>query len=99
MLFAFRDIPTRINIYDNYIELVNARRTLGFVPPASKAIRYGITQRINPQIASIFTRREYGTNVPRGGLPMILKHSERFAEKRVDISTIADEFKLKIYGA
>ncbi|MEO5857726.1 MAG: RNA-binding domain-containing protein [Pyrinomonadaceae bacterium] len=97
--FALRDIPTRITIHDNFIEFVNARRTQGFVPPASRAIRYGITQRLNPQIASIFSRREYGTSVPRGGLPMVLKQCERFAGRRVDISTINDEFKLKIYGA
>ena len=97
--FALRDIPTRITIYDNFIEFVNARRTLGFVPPASRAIRYGITQRLNPQIASIFSRREYGTAIPRGGLPMILKQSERFANRRAEVYTANDEFKLKIYGA
>ncbi|HQU91633.1 MAG TPA: putative DNA binding domain-containing protein [Pyrinomonadaceae bacterium] len=97
--FALRDIPTRITIYDNFIEFVNARRTQGFVPPASRAIRYGITQRLNPQIASIFSRREYGTAVPRGGLPMILKQSERFANRRAEVYTANDEFKLKIYGA
>jgi ATP-dependent DNA helicase RecG len=96
--FALRDIPTRINIYDNFIELVNARRTNGFVPPASRAIRYGITQRLNPQIASIFSRREYGASVPRGGVPMILKQSERMAGKRAELYTANDEFKLKIYG-
>lgn len=96
--FALRDIPTRINIYDNFIELVNGRRTNGFVPPASRAIRYGITQRLNPQIASIFSRREYGTSVPRGGVPMILKQSERMAGKRAELYTANDEFKLKIYG-
>ena len=97
--FALRDIPTRITIYDNFIEFVNARRTQGFVPPASRAIRYGITQRLNPQIASIFSRREYGTAIPRGGLPMILKQSERFANRRAEVYTANDEFKLKIYGA
>jgi ATP-dependent DNA helicase RecG len=96
--FALRDIPTRITIYDNFIEIVNARRTNGFVPPASRAIRYGLTQRLNPQIASIFSRREYGTSVPRGGLPMILKQSERLAGKRAELYTANDEFKLKIYG-
>ena len=96
--FALRDIPTRITIYDNYIEIVNARRTQGFVPPASRAIRYGITQRLNPQIASIFSRREYGTSVPRGGVPMILKQSERVAGKRAELYTANDEFKLKLYG-
>ncbi|HKP68097.1 MAG TPA: RNA-binding domain-containing protein [Pyrinomonadaceae bacterium] len=97
--FALRDIPTRITIYDNYIEIVNARRTQGFVPPASRAIRYGITQRLNPQIVSIFSRREYGTSVPRGGVPMILKQSERVAGKRAELYTANDEFKLKLYGA
>lgn len=96
--FALRDIPTRITIYDNFIEIVNARRTQGFVPPASRAIRYGITQRLNPLIASIFSRREYGTSVPRGGVPMILKQSERIAGKRAELYTANDEFKLKLYG-
>lgn len=95
---ALREIPTRIFIYDNSIEFINPRRTGGFVPPASRAIRYGITQRINPQIASIFSKREYGTSIPKGGLPMILKQSRRFSGKRSEIYTSNDEFKLKIYG-
>ncbi|MCD9188895.1 MAG: putative DNA binding domain-containing protein [Pyrinomonadaceae bacterium] len=95
---ALREIQTRISIYDNSIEFVNPRRTNGFVPPASRAIRYGITQRINPQIASIFSRREYGTNVPRGGLPMVMRVSKDFSNKNSEIYTAGDEFKLKIYG-
>lgn len=96
---ALREIPTRILIYDNAVEIVNARRTNGFAPPAARAIRYGITQRLNPQIASIFSKREYGTNIPKGGLPMIIKTSKYFSERRVEIYTSNDEFKLKIYGA
>ena len=95
---ALRDIPTRIIIYDNAVEITNPRRTNGFTPPASRAIRYGITQRLNPQIAAIFSKREYGTNVPKGGLPMILRSSKYFSNKRVEVSTVNDEFKLKIYG-
>lgn len=95
---ALREIPSRILIYDNTIEFINPRRTNGFFPPASRAIRYGITQRINPQIASIFQQREYGTNIPRGGLPMLLKQSRRFSGKRTELYTSNDEFKLKIYG-
>lgn len=96
---AFRDIPTRINIYDSSIEFINARRTNGFVPPASRAIRYGVTQRINPQLSAVFTRREYGSALPQGGLPMILKLSEQFAGKRAEIYTSNDEFKLKLFSA
>ena len=96
---AIRDVPTRVNIFDNAIEFVNARRTNGFAPPASRAIRYGITQRLNPQIAAIFGRREYGAAVPRGGLPMVLKQSLSFSGRRAELTTANDEFRLKIYGA
>jgi predicted HTH transcriptional regulator len=95
---ALREAPTRILIYDNSIEFINPRRTNGFVPPASRAIRYGITQRVNPQIAAIFSKREYGTNIPRGGLPMLLRQARLFSGKRSEIYTSNDEFKLKIYG-
>ncbi len=96
---AMRDIRTRINIYDTAIEFINPRRTNGFAPPAGRAIRYGITQRLNPQTSAIFTRREYGINVPHGGLPMILKQSNRFSGRKPEIYIANDEFKLKIYGA
>lgn len=96
---AIREIPTRILIYDNSIEIINPRRTNGFVPPASRAIRYGITQRLNPQIAAIFGKREYGTNVPNGGLPMLLRSSRVFSGQRVEVYTSNDEFKVKIYAA
>lgn len=95
---ALRDGVTRINIFDNSLEIINPRRTNGFVPPSSKAIRYGITQTINPQISAIFKRREYGTNVPRGGLPMILRQSRIFSGIRVEVYTSNDEFKLRIFG-
>ncbi len=95
---ALREIRTRINIYDNAIEIINPRRTTGFSPPASRAIRYGITQRLNPQISAIFTRREYGVSVPHGGLPMVLKQSLRFSGRKPEIYIANDEFKLKIYA-
>lgn len=96
---AIRDIRTRINVYDSAIEFINPRRTNGFNPPAARAIRYGITQRLNPQIASIFTRREYGTFAPHGGLPMILRQSTRFSGRKPEIYIAGDEFKVKIYAA
>jgi len=96
---ALRDVLTRVNIFDNAIEFINARRTSGFVPPASRAIRYGITQRLNPQIAAVFGRREYGASIPRGGLPMVLKQSSLFSGRRAEVFTANDEFRLKIYSA
>ncbi len=96
---ALRDIKSEIAIFENSIEFSNPRRTNGFVPPASKAIRFGITQRVNPQISSIFSRREYGLNLPRGGLPMILRQSEHFSGKKTELYTTNDTFKLKLYSA
>ncbi|NNF00851.1 MAG: hypothetical protein HKN25_17680 [Pyrinomonadaceae bacterium] len=96
---ALGEIETRVLIFDDSIEFINPRRTNGFVPPASKAIRYGITQKVNPQISAIFSRREYGAKIPQGGLPMILKQSQQFSGKRVELYTTNDEFRLKIYGA
>ena len=96
---ALREIRTRINIYDNSIEFINPRRTIGFHSSASRAIRYGITQRLNPQTAAIFTRREYGIHAPHGGLPMILRQSNRFSGRKPEIYIANDEFKLKIYAA
>lgn len=96
---ALRDIRTRINIYDSAIEFINPRRTIGFSLPAARAIRYGVTHRLNPQIASIFTRREYGVSAPHGGLPMVLRQSDRFAGRKPEIYIGNDEFKLKIYAA
>lgn len=96
---ALRDIRTRINVYDNAIEFINPRRTTGFQTGPARAIRYGITQRLNPQLAAIFTRREYGINAPHGGLPMILRQSTRFAGRKPEIYIANDEFKLKLYAA
>lgn len=95
---AIREIPTKVSIFSHAVEVSNARRMNGFVPPSARAIRYGISQRLNPQISSIFSKREYGTTVPSGGLPMILRSSMHFSGKRVDVVTAADEFKVRIYG-
>ena len=95
---AVKDISTRINIYDSTVEMINARRTNGFVPPAARAIRYGISQSLNPQVKDIFTNPAYGAELPGGGLPMLVRESRLFAGRRPDILASNDEFKLKIYG-
>jgi ATP-dependent DNA helicase RecG len=95
---ALRDIPTRILIYDGHIEFANPRRTNGFVPPASRAIRYGITQRLNPQTATIFQNPAYDANAPDIGLPELLRETRLFSGKRPEIYTANDEFRLKIHA-
>ncbi|HZH34654.1 MAG TPA: RNA-binding domain-containing protein [Pyrinomonadaceae bacterium] len=97
---AVREVPTRISIFDRSIEIANPRRTNGFVPPANRAIRYGIPQRLNPQIAAVFTGAAYGAlTSPQSNLPVLLRESRLFSGKKTEIYTTGDEFKLRLYGA
>jgi predicted HTH transcriptional regulator len=95
---GLRDQPSRIHIFDRSLEFVNARRSAGFSPVAQKAIRYGIPQRLNPQIASVLTNHAYGLNLPFRGLPELLKQANKFSGRRAEIVSFNDEFRLRIYG-
>lgn len=95
---ALREPSTKVSIFDDFIEIANPRRTNGFVPPASRAIRFGITQRLNPQIVSIFCNEAYGTNHSSIGLPKLLHLAREFSGTRAEIYTSNDEFRLKIHG-
>lgn len=96
---ALRDQTTRINIFDRSIEFINPRRTAGFAPAAMRAIRYGVPQNLNPKLKALFCNAGYGLNLPAGGLPMIMRESRRFADRRPEISAFNDEFRLRLYGA
>jgi predicted HTH transcriptional regulator len=102
-LLAHRDLAlrdqTRLNIFDHSVELINPRRTAGFSPVAQKAIRYGVPQRLNPQLAAIFSSPAYGLKLPVGGLPMLLRASRLFSNRRSDLNAINDEFRLRLHGA
>ena len=95
---ALRDRATRILVFDRSIEILNPRRTAGFAPPAQKAIRYGVPQQLNPQLAALFRSPAYGLDLPRGGLPMLLRHARLFSGRRADINAFNDEFRLRLYG-
>jgi ATP-dependent DNA helicase RecG len=95
---ALRDIPTRLHIFDRSIEITNARRTNGFAPTAQKAIRYGVSQRLNPQLAAIFSSPAYGLTLPQGGLPHLLRQARLFSGRRAEIHSFNDEFRLRLYG-
>lgn len=96
---ALRDPLTRLNIFDRTIELVNPRRTVGFSPVAQKAIRYGLPERLNPQIAAIFCSSAYALDLPTGGLPMLLRESRVFSGKRSETYAFNDEFRLRLHGS
>jgi ATP-dependent DNA helicase RecG len=95
---ALRDQPTRLQVFDHSLELINPRRTLGFSPVAQKAIRYGMPERLNPQISAAFSSPAYGLDLPSGGLPMLLRESRLFSGKRTETYAFNDEFRLRLHA-
>ncbi len=95
---ALREQSSRLNVFEHAIEFINPRRTAGFVPIAQKAIRYGVPQRLNPQLAAIFSSPAYGLKLPIGGLPMLLRASRLFSNRRTELNVINDEFRLKLHA-
>ena len=95
---ALRDLPSRLHVFDHSLEFVNARRSVGFSPVAQKAIRYGMPQRLNPQLASVLTNAAYGLPLSLRGLPSLLREAKRFSNRKAEIVAFNDEFRLRIYG-
>ncbi|HKP38140.1 MAG TPA: hypothetical protein VJT71_14880, partial [Pyrinomonadaceae bacterium] len=95
---ALREITTRLHIFDRAIEIVNPRRSAGFAPSALRAIRFGVPQRLNPQIASIFSNPAYGLALSPGGIPRLLRDAQTFAGRLPDITAFNDEFRLRLHG-
>ncbi len=96
---ALRDHTTRIHIYDHSIEIINPRRAADFASTWGKAIRYGVPQRLNPQLHAVFINHAYGIKLPHGGLPMLMRQSRLFSSRRPEIHVFNDEFRLRIYGS
>lgn len=96
---ALRDLPSRLHVYDHSLEFVNSRRSAGFSPVAQKAIRYGMPQKLNPQLASVLTSAAYGLKLPLRGLPALLRETKRFSNRKAEIVSFNDEFRLRVYGA
>jgi ATP-dependent DNA helicase RecG len=96
---ALRDLPSRVHVFDHSLEFVNSRRSVGFSPVAQKAIRYGIPERLNPRLAAVLTSSAYGFKSSLRGLPGLLRESKRFSNRKAEIVSFNDEFRLKIYGA
>jgi ATP-dependent DNA helicase RecG len=96
---ALRDLPSRLNVFDHSLEFVNSRRGIGFSPVAQKAIRYGMPQRLNPQLSAALTSAAYGLKLTLRGLPRLLLEAKRFSNRRAEIVAFNDEFRLRIYGA
>jgi ATP-dependent DNA helicase RecG len=95
---ALREIKTRIHIFDRGIEFVNARRSAGFALSGARAIKFGVQQRLNPQVTSIFVNPAYGLTLPHGGVPMLLQTARAFSGRLPDIVALNDEFRLRFHG-
>src|SRR5689334_3150886 len=95
---ALRDLPSCVNVFDHSLEFVNARRSTGFSPVAQKAIRYGMPQRLNPQLAAVLTSSAYGLPLSLRGLPSLLREARRFSGRKAEIVAFNDEFRLRVYG-
>ena len=92
-------VATRLFIFDSSIEITNPRRTAGFAPAMQRAIRYGVPQRLNPQLAAIFKSKAYGLALQQCGLPALLRESRLFSGRKSEIHAFNDEFRLRMYGA
>jgi ATP-dependent DNA helicase RecG len=95
---ALRDITTRLHVFDHALEVINPRRSAGFAPAALRAIRYGVSQGLNPQLAAIFCNPAYGLALSTGGLPMLLREARLFSNRLPDIAAFNDEFRLRLHG-
>jgi ATP-dependent DNA helicase RecG len=95
---ALRDLPSRLHVFDHSLELVNSRRSVGFSPVAQKAIRYGMPQRLNPQLHAVLTSAAYGVQLTLRSLPALLRETKRFSNRKAEIVSFNDEFRLRIYG-
>jgi predicted HTH transcriptional regulator len=95
---ALRDLPSRIHVFDHSLEFVNSRRSVGFSPVAQKAIRYGMPERLNPRLAAVLTSSAYGLKLTLRGLPSLLREAKRFSNRKAEIVSFNDEFRLRIYG-
>jgi predicted HTH transcriptional regulator len=95
---ALREQPTRLHLFEHSLELVNPRRSSGFSSVALRAIRYGMTERLNPQLSAVFASPAYGQNLETGGLPLLLRDSRLFSGKKTEIYAFNDEFRIRIHG-
>ncbi|HLM55526.1 MAG TPA: RNA-binding domain-containing protein [Pyrinomonadaceae bacterium] len=95
---ALAGVPTRLLIFDRSVEVTNPRRTAGFAPAAQRAIRYGVPQQLNPQLAALFKSPAYGLRLPTGGLPALLRHARLFAGRKAEVHALNDEFRVRLYA-
>ena len=87
--------PSRLCIFDNRLEFINASRTND---TTRKAVEYGATRQPNPRLHRIFTRPEYGCESQLRGIPALRRVHYAFTRQEARLSVLNDEFRLEIQG-
>ncbi|MFZ4793352.1 MAG: helix-turn-helix domain-containing protein [Blastocatellia bacterium] len=94
--FGARDRQSRINLFDQSVELINPSLQPE-LPVVS--IRYGITGSPNPRIKSVFTNEHYGIPTFQGGIARMLAQATEFARRAPEGPAISyGEFRLRLHG-
>ena len=85
----------RVWIFDDRLDFINPSRTNG---TTRKSIELGATEHTNPRLHHIFTSEEYGIERAERGIPALRRSHHAIARREPRISSIADEFRLELYG-
>lgn len=93
--YAMVSSPSRVLVFDDRIEFINASRAEG---TKKKAVDYGAATRINPRLHHTLTRAEYGLESARRGIPALRRSHYGFTRREPRISMLGDEFRLELYG-
>jgi ATP-dependent DNA helicase RecG len=93
--YAMAAIPSRVLIFDDRMEFINACRTNG---TTKKSVEYGATLRPNPRLHHVFTSEAYGIERARRGIPALRRAHFAFTRREPRLSLLNDEFRLELYG-
>jgi ATP-dependent DNA helicase RecG len=93
--YSMTNSPSRILVFDDRIEFINARRTNGLT---RKSVEYGVTAQHNPRLHHIFTQAEYGCVSTLRGIPALRRAHFAFAKREPRISLLNNEFRLELNG-
>ncbi|MFL6212415.1 MAG: helix-turn-helix domain-containing protein [Blastocatellia bacterium] len=86
---------SRVLIYDDRMEFINACRTNG---TTKKSVEYGATLRPNPRLHHVFTSEAYGIERARRGIPALRRAHFAFTRREPRLSLLNDEFRLELHG-
>lgn len=93
--YSAAEPPAHVDIYDDHIEISNACRMRWL---RAESVRYGVVATLNPRLKSIFTNPLYGFDLPKGGVPMMLREANRFSTRAPEFRIAAGEFRVRIEG-